>query len=142
MAVDVNVETIPFIAGEDMEGHNYEILKYNASGRAVRCTVDADLVCGVCYIDIPTRDATQVGQALPMAPISQPAIIKVKAGGALTRGHLAVPDGTNDGHIKGVANVAAIPNGVTAIGQILDAATAKGQIVRIQPFYVASAADA
>lgn len=138
MTVDVNVETIPVVAGEDLADSMFFILKYSG-GRGIKCTADTDLCCGVLYTDIPARDPATTGQALPMAPIAQPAIIRVRAGGALTKDHIAVPNGAKPGKIKGVANRAALPAGVTGIGQILDAASAEDDVVRVQPFYVASA---
>ena len=132
MTVDVNVETIPVVAGEDLAGNMFYILKYDASGQGIKCTDDTDLCCGVLYTDIPSRDPDTTGQALPMAPIDQPAIIRMRAGGAISRGYIAVPDGANEGKIKGYA-IGSVPHGINGIGVLLDAATVENDVVRVQP---------
>ena len=132
MASQVNVETIPFTAGATMQGTEYEILKYNSDGDGILCDDDTDFCVGVCYIDEPSRDPDNTGKELPMAPIDQPAHLKIKAGVALTVGHIAVPNGDTPGKIKGVAEDA-IPHGVHGIGIILMAASAENEVVRVQP---------
>lgn len=129
-----NVHPIPIPAGEELKGNLYEIVKYNSDMEAVRCDADTDVCIGVVWLGIPSYDTrSNLGRETPIAPLDPSSYIKVKAGGALTAGHLAVPDGANAGRIKGVASPLVLPHGVTAIGTILDAAAAAGEIVRVHP---------
>ena len=141
MTTSYNVHPISLPAGAEMKDKLYEIVKYNATQQVILCTGDTDNCIGVVWIGIPSYDPrSTIGRAIPIAPLDPSSFIKVKAGGVLTAGHYAVPDGSKDGKIKGVANEAALPNGVKALGIILDAATAENDIVRVHPGPILSAA--
>ena len=133
MTVERNVQVLPGTPGEDLAGKLYEIVKFNATGKLIRCSEDTDIAMAVVYKDVPTRDPDTTDIAgMTFAPLAANSHVKVKASGAITIGQWAVPDGadTNDGHVKGVSTIV---TGTTTLGVAISAAAAKGDIITIWP---------
>ncbi len=131
MASSQHVKTVDLLAGEDLRGDVFEILKMeNDSGvaKVIKATGVTDTVIGVLAED-PDSDQTTDGLNVPVAQISAGGIILMKAGASITASNLIVPD-TTAGRVAGVANVGALAVDSMAIGVALESAV-DGDVFRV-----------
>lgn len=120
MSSSQNVKVVNLIAGEDLRGDVYEILKVNASGQVIKTTAVTDSTVGI-LAEEPRSDAATTGFGVPVVLIEGGGVGVVKAGAAITAGQLLVPDATA-GRVAGVANAAALATSSMTIGVALDSA--------------------
>jgi hypothetical protein len=114
-------------AGEDLRNSLNLLVKVDNTGRVVKTTATTDTVAGVVSVQ-PYDAETALGTAVTVAQLQ--GIFTVVADAAITAGSLVHPT-TTAGRVVGVANAAALPANVSAIGVALNATTAAGQSVRV-----------
>lgn len=115
-----NAKAVNLIAGEDLRGDLYEILKFEDDSdvaKVIKATAVTDTVIGV-LAEEPRTDATTDGEVVPVAIIGGGGVLQMKCGATVTAGQLVVPD-TTAGRIAGVANAGALAVDSMAIGVAL-----------------------
>lgn len=121
------IVNLPMTAGEDLRNSLNLLVKVDNTGRVVKTTATTDTVAGVVSVQ-PYDAETALGTAVTVAQLQ--GIFTVVADAAITAGSLVHPT-TTAGRVVGVANAAALPANVSAIGVALNATTAAGQSVRV-----------
>ena len=119
-----------YVAGADLRNSLYELLALNAAGRVVKADAVTSRVIGV-LAEEPDKNVDSTGRAVTVAKINGSDKLLVKAGAAITAGHLVIPS-TTDGKAEGVANIAAITTNAMAIGQALQAASAENDVIEVE----------
>lgn len=126
MAGAQNTKAVNLIAGEDLRGDVYQLLKIendNGVGKVVKTTAATDTPVGILAED-PRTDATTDGENVPVVLISAGGVALVTAGGTITAGQLLVADSGTPGTVVGVADQASLAADVTAIGIAVESAVA------------------
>ena len=121
MASSQSTVAVNMIAGEDLRGDVYELLKLendSAVGKVIKVTATTDSPVGILAED-PDSVATTDGVTVPVVLLQ--GIVKIKAGGAVTAGQLLIPDATA-GRVIGVANQAALAADVVSVGIAMESA--------------------
>ena len=121
MASSQSTVAVNMIAGEDLRGDVYELLKIEDDsnvGKVIKVTATTDSPVGILAED-PDSVATTDGVTVPVVLLQ--GIVKVKAGGAVTAGQLLIPDATA-GRVIGVANQAALAADVVSVGIAMESA--------------------
>jgi hypothetical protein len=121
------IVNLPMTAGEDLRNSLGLLVRVDNTGRVVRTTATTDTVAGVVSVQ-PYDSENALGTAVTIAQLQ--GTFTVVADAAITAGSLVHPT-TTAGRVVGVANAAALPANVSAIGVALSAATAAGQSVRV-----------
>ena len=120
-----NVKTVTLPAGEDLTGSVGELLTVDANGRVAKADGVTEVVVGVLA---ESASRSTVGDGVAVALIGGGGVLQVKAGAAITAGHILVPTAV-DGKAAGVANIGALLVDQMSFGIALEAATADGQII-------------
>ena len=121
MASSQSTVAVNMIAGEDLRGDIYELLKIEDDsnvGKVIKVTATTDTPIGILAED-PDSVATTDGMTVPVVLLQ--GIVKIKAGGAVTAGQLLIPDATA-GRVIGVANQAALAADVVSVGIAMESA--------------------
>lgn len=110
-------KVVNMVAGENLNGDLYEVVKVDSDGRVVKSTAVTDVIVGVIAED-PGRVTVDGADTVPVMLLT--GIILVKAGGTVTAGQIAVSHGaTTAGTVEGVANTGALAADQMGIGVFL-----------------------
>lgn len=120
MSSSQNVKVVNLIAGEDLRGDVYEILKVNASGQVIKTTAVTDTTVAI-LAEEPRSDADTTGTGVPVVLVAGGGVGVVKAGATITAGQLLVPDATA-GRVAGVTGAGGLAVDSMSIGVALDSA--------------------
>lgn len=128
MAGSESNRQLSLIAGSDFTGDLHKVVEVTAANTVDVVGATTDVVVGTIAEEV------LIGVAVPITLLQ--GRVKVRAGAAITVGHLIVP--AADGEVTGVASLAAIPVDSMAIGVALEAAGAAGDIIEMLAMPIAS----
>lgn len=134
------VRTLTYIAGEDLTGDLYRLVKIDTDGKAIKTVAAGDYATGVVAQDPNlSQGSTASSEDNPVMVAMLEGIVLCEAGAAITQGDLLHSDATGR-VISAGANIAGVTAGDYVVGQAMEAAAAAGEIisVRAQPFHAAA----
>lgn len=130
------VRTVTMIAGADLTGDLYRLVKIDTDGKIIRSVAAGDYSVGVVAMDPnPSQGSAASSEDNPVMVAMLEGIILCLAGAAIAQGDLVHCDA--EGRvISAGADISALTAGDYVIGQAIEAASAAGEVIsiRAQPF--------
>lgn len=131
-----SVRMLTMIAGEDLTGDQYRLLKIDTDGKVIKSVAAGDYSVGVLAMDANLSQgstASSEDEAVTVAMLE--GVVLLEAGAAITQGDLIHSDAQGRA-ISAGADIAALAAGDYVVGQAIEAAGAAGEVisVRAQPF--------
>ena len=119
MASNQCTVAVNLIAGQDLRGDIYELLRIEndgGTGKVVKTTAVTNTAIGVLGENPYSEESTD-GKTVSVVLLQ--GVVAMKAGGSITAGQLIVPT-TTAGRVRGVANVGALAADSMAVGVALE----------------------
>ncbi len=136
------VDSISFIAGEDLTGDDHRLVKLDAEGKVIKSVAAGDLSIGVVGMHHNANEGSSESsdeQIVQVAMLTKGGIMVGEAGGVIALGDLLHSDATGR-IISAGANIAALTAGDFVVGQCVEAAAAAGEKVSFVAMSFLSAA--
>lgn len=132
MASTESAKSVSMLAGSDLTGDLYKVVRITADNTADLATTAIQTSVGI------VGEEVTIGRVFPVVLLS--GRVKVLAGAAITVGELLIVDATS--RVLGVADIDTLGVNEMAIGVALQAAGAAGEIIEMLGMPITSAASA